>query len=405
VTDTESGHAKLESFARYFTVLLVPFALLIIVFLTWLSLRPGGSGRTELDIIAHREDATPDSWTLSGRVREDGSDAAGARVWVIILGTGGNRDSPAGIVTQSDGQFVFPNLPKKIAGKDVRTIEIYARQMKDGKELKGSEILRSDDARVSVSGTTGPPIGIGLLAALLLLSMLLPFLGGSPGRSRYVFSMVLAVLFNFSVIGGIGYAMYKLHSPGNEGQVPSLGFISIFQGTYVERGPAQWLISLSDANETAPASSAAAPGSGSVATAGAASAATGSLEGATLVRGFGAPLWVLLLAVVGSGILTVSLITLEIKEPFDEKPERIREKIYNAVQLQVYILFAPICAIFVYQTMVMTNTAGQPVVVAVATLGAGAALNVLLKYAVEGATALFTKNAPAPQGRAAAGGH
>jgi hypothetical protein len=367
------------------------------VLLTTLSLWPSGSNPAELEIVAHRDDASPDFWNLSGRIRQDGDDVSGARVWVIVKGRQGDRDSPPSVVTSSYGQFTFTNLPKKVGGKDVQAIEIHSRLLKDRRELRGLEIFRSGET--PVVGTTGPPTVIGLLASLLLVSMLLPFLDIMPERHRYMLSMLLAVSFNFGVIGSVGYALYKVHSSGTEG-LPTFGFVSIFRGTYIERGPEQWLVSLSDRGCIGPCANPvpSVPDSGATVQTGntspvlAASSGTNPTE-----KGFGAPLWVVLLAVVGSGIITVSLITQQIRDPHKEDSSKIREKIYNAVQHQVYILFSPICAIFAYQAMVMSNTAGQPLAVALGTLGAGVVLNNILRYAVDSSTRLFTKSSESSQ--------
>lgn len=391
--------SRWEKLSQVATVLMAPVALLVLVlwfavFLPWFS-------KFELDVFAHREEISSDFWTIHGRVRHDGNDAAGVRVWAVVHGTQGNRDSPAGDLTKSDGQFTITNVPRRLNRIEPRTVEIYARLTKDKRELKGLEVLRLDET-VSL-GTTGPAAAIGVLAALLLLSMVPPLVRGAPGRTRYVFSMVLAVLFSFGVIATIGYGLYKVHST-KPTRVP-LGFITVFRGTYVENAPDEWLLSLSDPGQPSPLKSSVS----SEATAPKDTAADGARTGAVVqaassdsdsgkvkaVKGFGAPLWVILLAVVGAGILTVSLMTREIKSPAETEEKR-RDRIYYAVQHQVYILFAPIGAIFVYQTMVVTNTAGHPLMVAVAALGAGGALNALLKYAVQSATKLFPDGEPKP---------
>jgi hypothetical protein len=75
------------------------------------------------------------------------------------------------------------------------------------------------------------------------------------------------------------------------------------------------------------------------------------------------------------------------------------------VQNQFFTLFAPLGGIFTYQALVLAGAALQPFVVAVAALGAGATLNVLLHLAISKATdALLTasqKNKDATQSSAA----
>jgi hypothetical protein len=417
----DASHWK--RFARISIALLAVLAPVLIFLVT----RSFQGSRMDLDIVAHREDAANGSWTVNGCVRQDGNGVAGARVWAIVKANQGDRDSPPGSLTGSDGQFALTNLPKQLGGPDgnVRSIEVHARLTKGGREFQGVEILRPGG--MQQLGTTGLAAALASLALVLLLSMLLPILSSRPAYTEYVISMTLAVLFSLSVIGAVGYAMFKMRAanpePWREVRLPEVGFISIFYGSYVDGGPDQWLVSLSDqtrhrrvstdqatgqagtaaqavAPPTDPAKEAPAnpPAASTIPQAGSSeSAAVSATE-----QGFGAPLWVVLLAVVGSGVLTVSLVTREIREPPEDKAEKIREKIYNAVQHQLYVLFSPISAIFVYQTLVMTHTAGQPLVVALATLGAGAALNVLLKRAVDSATALFSTATPPPPNDAAA---
>jgi hypothetical protein len=391
---TQSRHPELKSFAW---ILGAAVGLLCVaVMIVWFPWRGSGGGPHEdprtgkdLEIIVYREDASKLFWTLNGRVLLNGDNVSGARVWAIAEGWQGDRDSPEGAITGSDGQFKLTQVPKTLDGKDVRVTEIYARLVKDNHELKGLETLSS--AETLGSRIPGVAVIISVLAGALFFSMILPFLGRRTlGYFRYVMSMALAVVFSFGMIAALAYARYKLSGPGMEARYP-LGFISIFQGTYVQDGPQEWLISLSDHQAEGPRTNLTAS-----------SSVTGDSPAAS--TGFGAPLWVLLLAALGSGILTVSLITHEIRVPPKDDQTIIRDKIYNAVQHQVYVLFSPISAIFVYQALIMTDTAGQPLVVALATLGAGAALKSLLMKAVDNAQNLFSKSeaAPTPHAKVAA---
>ena len=58
---------------------------------------------------------------------------------------------------------------------------------------------------------------------------------------------------------------------------------------------------------------------------------------------------------------------------------------------QFYLLFSPLGAIFVYQLLVIADTAGQAVTVAIAALGAGSTLNILLDKAVLASKKAFEK--------------
>lgn len=67
----------------------------------------------------------------------------------------------------------------------------------------------------------------------------------------------------------------------------------------------------------------------------------------------------------------------------DEKErEKFRDKLENIVRHQFYMLFSPLGAIFIYQLLIMAKAADQPVTVAIAALGAGSTINILLDKAV-----------------------
>lgn len=130
-------------------------------------------------------------------------------------------------------------------------------------------------------------------------------------------------------------------------------------------------------------------------------AATSSAVGANaapaepeMTTGFGAPIWVVLVAVVGSALMTVSLVVREIKNPVrlpGDQPGDFHERINALVQHQLFVVFAPLGGIFVYQGLVVGRAANEPVTVAIAALGAGATLNALLGLAVQKAEAVLNK--------------
>jgi hypothetical protein len=121
------------------------------------------------------------------------------------------------------------------------------------------------------------------------------------------------------------------------------------------------------------------------------------------MSGFGVPLWVLLIAVVGAGLLTVSIIVSEIKNrpkfylieealvkkrSMDAKSAEAKEltefrsRLERIIRHQFNILFSPIGAIFVYQLLVIADAAVNSVTVALAAFGAGASLNLILDRAI-----------------------
>jgi hypothetical protein len=108
-----------------------------------------------------------------------------------------------------------------------------------------------------------------------------------------------------------------------------------------------------------------------------------------IIQGFGAPLWVLALAVCGAALFTLRVIVQEICYPPDfvkvDRPD-LRKRVFNILQYQMFLLASPFIVIFVYQALVLAGAASQPLTVAIAMLGAGLALNVILDRASSAAS-------------------
>jgi hypothetical protein len=97
---------------------------------------------------------------------------------------------------------------------------------------------------------------------------------------------------------------------------------------------------------------------------------------------------VVLVSVLGAGVLTVALMINEITErPTD--PTDIQKRQAKKVSHQFFIFFAPLGSLFVYQLLIAADAAGQAVTVAIASLGAGAAMNALLSRALAFSTSVI----------------
>ena len=141
-----------------------------------------------------------------------------------------------------------------------------------------------------------------------------------------------------------------------------------------------------------------------------------------LSRGFGAPLWVILISVLGSAIFTIQLLVNSLKDAirFDDMLSadfreaatknanscryvaamesakkdnenvsdtvcirwHVRKRVKMIIQHQFYILFSPLGAIFVYQMLVSSDSIGHPATVGIAAFSAGFAINNLLRKAL-----------------------
>ena len=346
-----------------------------------------------LDIIANLVELNTQTWEMRGRILNDGNPVESARVWIILRGDHNNDDSPPAVFTNKQGEFEIQSIPRYFGKDDTEpkelktvrpragadTIQRARSEVKDKvKEVKifASTKAKENDSKVEiirgekvqfVRGEASrktiriPYNHLVFLPTIFLISIIIPFLRLSA-RLKYNFSIILAFLFSVALIFAISRGI-SIVSPSDQGEILSLGFVNIFWGTYVPEAQPEWLFSLTSAMDTASPS------------------------------GFGVPLWVLLLSVIGSSLFTVLIIVSEIKErpdfdkikadpPDEVEVKKFREKIENIVRHQFYMLFSPLGAIFVYQLMVTAGAVGQPITVAIAALGAGSTINLLLDKAV-----------------------
>jgi hypothetical protein len=346
-----------------------------------------------LQIVANLIEINTQTWEMRGRVLSEGIPVDNARVWIILSGQGSNEDSPPAVFTNKEGEFKIQSIPRyfgkddtipkelKIirsrAGADtiqkagsevqnkVKEVKIFA--ITQAKEIDSKvEIIRGEKVQFVRGEPSRKTIQIPynhlvFLPTIFLISIIIPFLRLSA-RLKYNFSIILAFLFSVALIIAISRGIHIV-SLSDQGEILSLGFVNIFWGKYVPEAQPEWLFSL-----------------------------TSTMNNARL-SGFGVPLWVLLLSVIGSSLFTVLIIVSEIKErpdfdklksdpPDEAEVKKFREKIENIVRHQFYMLFSPLGAIFVYQLMVTAGAAGQPITVAIAALGAGSTINILLDKAV-----------------------
>ncbi|HZR20574.1 MAG TPA: hypothetical protein VFE51_25050 [Verrucomicrobiae bacterium] len=235
------------------------------------------------------------------------------------------------------------------------------------------------------------PCTLAFFCVSILFGMAIQVVDTEWRRQLYVASVMTALGVTAGMLFAIAEAYMRVKASVTAGQTWSVGFVSIFEGTYVKDLPEQWLISMTgpprDGNGTAPvtvhnkatkgesAAPSQAPDPGSV-----------PLK---VIQSLGAPMWVVFLAVIGAALSTVALIVKEIRSPpsfFAPDPAELRERMLILVQNQFFMLFAPLGSIFVYQGLVLGAAASQPFVVGVAALGAGATLNTLLSLAVSKAS-------------------
>lgn len=367
-----------------------------------------------LDVIGHLLPEDEDHYFVEGRVLFDGKPVNNALVWAVFKDSIGNKYSPEGDSTNENGEFIINSIPKTIATSPEATTYALAKMSHSKDLIKGKEPLRCSQRIIKLDILT-----IMVLPAIFIISFLVPFLTLNY-RWKYGISITSAILFTFGMIVLVGAGLYHVNTnySRDSREILSLGFASISQGRYVENVDSEWIISFT--SPTIFADSIAAD--------------------ERIMRGFGAPLWILLIAAIGAGIFTVSIIVSEIKNrpqfslldsyyieqvmnmiiASQQKESRkkkakdlasqsvkkgaienilvavtleynklmvdelneFRSRLERIIRHQFYILFSPIGAIFVYQLLVIANAANNAVTVALAAFGAGASLNLILDKAV-----------------------
>lgn len=339
-------------------------------------------GKPELDIIAAAQEANTEKksgekgWQLSGKVLYKGSGME-STVWAIARDSSGNRFATKSQATDKSGNYTLEVIPQNIGGakdKLVSDVTIFAtssisQDNADDKEvLEGKEVLGLSEGGVKRSNVLSPFVLI-TIAVIFCLSLFVGLLRFSENSSwlvvQYYFSAVLAIVFTVIMIFSISAGLYMVNASQTPGDSLSIGFATIYHGTFVTNTEADWLFSLSAAANT---------------------------EG-KVAKGLGAPLWVLFLSVLGSAVYTVALIVKHINKELGLKdPSKVREHIQQIVNHQFYILFSPLAAVIVYQLLVISGAASQAVTVGMVAIAAGVKMNQILDKSAEKMVSMLDKH-------------
>jgi hypothetical protein len=151
-------------------------------------------------------------------------------------------------------------------------------------------------------------------------------------------------------------------------KVISFGFAHAVKGTFIPDHPPEWVLSLTPVSNLKP-------------------------EQLMSLTGLGAPLWTLLIAVLGASLFTISIVIRAVKEPPDTaSPAAFQNRVQEIVLHQFYVVFAPLGSIFVYQLLLIAGAANRPAVVALAALASGVTLHLLLRRAINAVEVAFAQN-------------
>ena len=310
--------------------------------------------------------AAAKTWNISGRVliRKTGRPAR-VRVWAIAVDSAGNRFSPPDTVTDDVGRFRLGPIPARFTSDSLQQatdVTVYAsgpNPSDTSKSLRGEENLRltrfGKVRWVEVSPWILLSVGVIFFAAIVVGLVRVTVV--RTRRAKYYTLVVLSFLFSITMIALIAMGLRNVNATATQGDVMSLGFANIYRGTYVKDVPPEWLFSLTTPQLWKPGE---------------------------ITTGFGIPIWLLLIAVLGAGVYTIALLVKHVTNQASldnevEYPKRISE----LVQHQFYLLFSPLGAMLVYQIMVAAGLASVQVTVAVAIFAAGVAANALLDKAIK----------------------
>jgi hypothetical protein len=331
-----------------------------------------------------------DEWVIRGRVLLGGTLVEGATVWANAE-YGSNRRSPKTEATSNTGEFTFEKLPGQLVtmggggGAQISEVTVFAN-WKDpsGKILKGKEIISiiEKDLTRQVQLSPGPLMVIPIIFIVSVLLALVDQQDNSFLRGiKYYGGIVLTAGFTIALIAYMAWGLQYVDDTLSPGEDLSLGFAHFHFGTYASNVPEEWIFSL-----TAPAAD---PESMS-----------------DVSKGFGAPLWVVFLAVLGAGIFTFSVLIYEIRSPVSfTAGQEVRDRSDAFVRHQFYILFSPLGAIVVYQLLVIAGAVNEQVTVGVTALAAGLGLNLILDKSWKTVEGLVSgSSGPSNQGGSGSGG-
>jgi hypothetical protein len=324
----------------------------------------------QLQVVASVHEKEGD-WIVEGKVISRETPLNDLKLAVIAKNSREESYSPdTDSIFSSNNKFVMQPIPAWFvkdtidSGADISiTASGYVGNNYQNR-LFGKQILHLGSAKKirSIDLSIAPFIIIPLLFFFSVLLAIIEFKDNNLAF-KYYSAIILAFIFTGIMIAYIVVGLRNVNKMGLEEhqEVASLGVASIFYGTYVNDIEPQWLFSL-----TAPSQNELQTGENN------------------LSKGFGAPLWVLLLSVIGAGLFTINIIVEGVKERIGSMTvDKVRKTIQKIILHEFYVFFSPIGAIFVYQLLVAGGAASQYITVAIAVLAAGLALNLLLEKALD----------------------
>lgn len=298
----------------------------------------------------------------SGRVMDSQNrPVSGAWVRAECFCPGGQQCEAGPEMTKPDGSFEL-ELPGELGGLKVSRVVFSATGTpRDGKrELRGELTRTLSGVVVKFTRMKSWPV---LFIPIVVVYSLLLALSDAPSRWKFWVLVLLGSVAAIWALGVLTVAITAVSKTATMGQVHSVGFASLYYGTFTPEGPSSWLVSLTDPPLDAPA-------------------AAGT--GAGLTSGLGAPLWALFLAQIGSVLYMLVFIASFIPADRLNTEKKRVEGARGILVHQFYVVFSPLGAVFVYQLLVAGGAADGPATAALILLAAGLSLTYLLERAREG---------------------
>jgi hypothetical protein len=182
-------------------------------------------------------------------------------------------------------------------------------------------------------------------------------LPGSTIQTQYFLEVLLTVLLCIALAGIVleGARVVDSLEQQTGATSISMGFLQLVKASYLSgETPDDWIVTCASHGNAMP--------------------------------GFGAPLWVILMSVIGAVLIAIGVIlrglgTCRLDASTPDGRKKIHAASQNLVKHQMLILFAPLGAMFLYQIMLLTGTADENLTVGLAALAAGGGMNALLNKA------------------------
>ncbi len=345
------------------------------------------------------------SWRISGAVTDDGELALESHVMVVLRDNAGNQFPAEYDATDGKFSFEIKQLFDSAlsAPPAVDVIEISARRqaLEVWSSTASLELHLSGLTRANWKQATARPftfvLGLFLFTALVTIVRLRRPIWN---QLKYYLCISLALLFTISMVYLIGVTSLEL-SNASKDHPPPLGFAYVYFDSYVKDAPNDWNFSLT-APATIPAPKVSEPSTDITSTT--AAAALRAIDHSNPATGFGAPFWVLMLSVIGSGLYTIKLVVDNVRKGSTYTEVEVRSTAADIIQHQFYILFSPLGSIFVYQTLLLAGIGTKPLTIAIAALASGIALNVVLKKAWDAVAKILQNDQPSDDQNGDAGG-